>query len=126
MAENTQIESLEYGNVNISSDVIEIITSISASEIEGISGLSSGFAEDIAGIFTKKTHQKGVKVEIIDELVVVDLNVIVDYGIKIPDVSWKVQENVKNAIESMTGLNVKEVNIHVSGININKTAEIDE
>jgi len=48
------------------------------------------------------------------------LNIIVDYGIKIPDISWKIQENVKNAIESMTGLKVSEVNVHVHGININK------
>lgn len=120
MAENTQIDTLEYGNVNISDDVIGIISSIAAAEIEGISGLSGTLTEDIVEIFGKKNFSKGVKVEIIEEKVVVDLNIIVDYGVKIPDVSWQVQENVKTAIESMTGLSVSAVNVHVSGINIKK------
>lgn len=120
MAENTQIDTLEYGNVNISDDVIGIISSIAAAEIEGISGLSGTLTEDIVEIFGKKNFSKGVKVEIIEDKVVVDLNIIVDYGVKIPDVSWQVQENVKTAIESMTGLSVSAVNVHVSGINIKK------
>lgn len=120
MAENTQIDTLEYGNVNISDDVIGIISSIAAAEIEGISGLSGTLTEDIVEIFGKKNFSKGVKVEIVEEKVVVDLNIIVDYGVKIPDVSWQVQENVKTAIESMTGLSVSAVNVHVSGINIKK------
>ncbi len=66
-----------------------------------------------------RTLKKGVKVDIEDDIVVVDLNIIVDFGIKIPDVAWQVQENVKNAIETMTGLACKEVNIHVQGINMN-------
>ena len=119
MAEKTQLDALEYGNVNISDDVIGIITSIAAAEIEGVNGLSGGFAEDIAEMFGVKNLKKGVKVDIEDDIVVVDLNIIVDFGIKIPDVAWQVQENVKNAIETMTGLACKEVNIHVQGINMN-------
>ncbi|WP_430886431.1 Asp23/Gls24 family envelope stress response protein [Fusibacter sp. JL216-2] len=118
MAEKTQLDALEYGNVNISDDVIGIITSIAAAEIEGVNGLSGGFAEDIAEMFGVKNLKKGVKVDIEDDIVVVDLNIIVDFGIKIPDVAWQVQENVKNAIETMTGLACKEVNIHVQGINM--------
>ncbi|GKT37932.1 Alkaline shock protein Asp23 like protein, partial [Aduncisulcus paluster] len=102
MAEKTQLDALEYGNVNISDDVIGIITSIAAAEIEGVNGLYGGFAEDIAEMFGVKNLKKGVKVDIVDDVVVVDLNIIVDFGIKIPDVAWKVQENVKNAIETMT------------------------
>lgn len=124
MAEKTQLDALEYGNVNISDDVIGIITSIAAAEIEGVNGLYGGFAEDIAEMFGVKNLKKGVKVEIVDEVVVVDLNIIVDFGIKIPDVAWQVQENVKNAIETMTGLTCKEVNIHVQGINMNSNDEM--
>lgn len=119
MAEKTQLDALEYGNVNISDDVIGIITSIAAAEIEGVNGLSGGFAEDIAEMFGVKNLKKGVKVDVEDDIVVVDLNIIVDFGIKIPDVAWQVQESVKNAIETMTGLACKEVNIHVQGINMN-------
>ncbi len=124
MAEKTQINALEYGNVNISDDVIGIITSIAAGEIEGVNGLSGGFAEDLAEMFGVKNLKKGVKVDIQDDIVVVDLNIIVDFGIKIPDVAWQVQENVKTAVETMTGLTVKEVNIHVQGINMDSGEEI--
>lgn len=124
MSEKTQINALEYGNVNISDDVIGIITSIAAAEIEGVNGLSGGFAKDIAEMFGVKNLKKGVKVEIEDNVVVVDLNIIVDFGIKIPDVAWQVQENVKTAVETMTGLSVKEVNIHVQGINMESSEEV--
>lgn len=120
MAENTQIDTLEYGNVNISDDVIGIISSIAAAEIEGVNGLSGKLTEDLVEMFGKKNFSKGVKVEIVENKVVIDLNLIVDYGVKIPDVSWQVQENVKTAIESMTGLSVSAVNVHVNGINIHK------
>lgn len=127
MAEKTYVDSLESGNVNISDDVIGIITSIAASEIEGVSGLHGSFSEDIVGIFGKKNQAKGVKVLIEEERVILDLSVIVDFGVKIPDIAWKIQENVKTAVESMTGLTVKEVNIHVHGINIKKDEKtIDE
>ncbi|BEP28993.1 Asp23/Gls24 family envelope stress response protein [Helicovermis profundi] len=120
MAENTNIDSLEYGNVNISDDVIGIITSIAASEIKGVSGLYGGFTDNLGEKLGIKNLKKGIKIDIQDEKVNVLLNIVVDYGIKIPDISWKIQENVKNAIESMTGLLVNEVNIHVHGINISK------
>ncbi len=124
MTEKTQLDTLEYGNVNISDDVIGIITSIAAAEIEGVNGLTGGFAEDLAEMFGVKNLKKGVKVDIEDDIVVVDLNIVVDFGIKIPDVAWKVQENVKTAVETMTGLSVKAVNIHVQGINMETEEEV--
>lgn len=124
MSEKTYVDSLESGNVNISDDVIGIITSIAASEIDGVSGLHGSFSEDIAGIFGKKNQTKGVKVQIEEDIVVLDLNVVVDFGVKIPDIAWKIQENVKSAVESMTGLSVKEVNIHVHGIHIKKEEKV--
>lgn len=123
MSENTQLDELEYGNVNISDDVIGIISSIAAAEITGISGLSGKITEDLVEMLGKKNFSKGVKVEIKEDKVEIDLNLIVDYGVKIPDVSWKVQENVKTAVESMTGLKVLAVNVHVNGINLKKKEE---
>lgn len=117
MAENGHIEELEYGNVNISDDVIGIITNIAATEVEGIHGLSGTFAGDLVEMFGKKNFTKGVKVSVEEKEVTVDLNVIVDYGVKIPEVAWEVQENVKKAIENMTGLVAKEINVHINGIN---------
>lgn len=123
MTENTQLDELEYGNVNISDDVIGIISSIAAAEITGISGLSGKITEDLVEMLGKKNFTKGVKVEVKEDRVEIDLNLIVDYGVKIPDVSWRVQENVKTAVESMTGLKVLAVNVHVNGINLKKKEE---
>lgn len=124
MAENTQLDALEYGNVNISDDVIGVITSLAASEIKGVNELSGTLSEEIVGMFGRKNLQKGVKVELVDEQVLIDLNVIVDFGTKIPEVSWKIQESVKSAVENMTGLKVREVNIHVQGINTSKNKDV--
>lgn len=121
--QNHTVKAKDYGHVNISDEVIGIITSIAASEIEGVEGLSGGFTDNVAEIFGKKNLQKGVQVVLENETVAVDLNIIVDYGIKIPEIAWQVQEGVKRAIETMTGLKVREVNIHVQGINVAKKGE---
>jgi len=63
---------------------------------------------------------KGVKVEVGEKEAAIDLYIIVEYGCRIPDVSWDIQEKVKNAVETMTGLDVIEINIHVQGVNIEK------
>lgn len=130
VAEKMELNALEHGSVNISDDVIGIITSIAASEIEGVKGLTGGFAKDFVEMFGVKNLKKGVKVDIKDDVVTVDLNIVVDYGTQIPDVAFTVQENVKNAIETMTGLMVKTVNIHVQGIDMNsnkkKAQELEE
>lgn len=118
MTENMHLDEQEHGEVKISDDVVGTIASIAAAEIAGVNGLNGGIAGDLAGIFGKKNLTKGVKVTIEDHTVQIDLNIIVDYGIKIPDVSWQIQENVKSAVETMTGLTVKEVNVHVTGVNL--------
>ncbi len=123
MDENSKIDSinnnLEYGQVKISEEVVGVIAGLAASEVDGITNMAAGgLAGNLSEILGRKNLSKGVKVEVGEEEVAVDLYVIVDYGIKIPDVSWKVQENVKKAIETMTGLKVIEVNIHVQGVNI--------
>ena len=117
MAENVTIDAYKHGKVNIADDVIGVIGSIAAAEIEGIKALSGTFSEEMLEIVGKKNFNKGVKVEIVEETVVVDLCVIVDYGTKIHEVAVKVQENVKLAIESMTGFKVTAVNVLVEGIN---------
>lgn len=117
MAENMKIDSLNHGTVNIADDVLGVIASIAAAEIEGIKDLSGTLSEEVMSKIGKKTLHKGVQVEIIEGKVHVQLNIIVDYGTKIHEVSAQVQENVKIAIESMTGLEVEMVNVSVEGIN---------
>ncbi len=123
MSETTRLDEHEHGNVKISDDVIGTIASIATSEINGVDGLSGGIAGDIAGIFGKKNLSKGVKVLIEEGQVTVDLNVIVDFGVKIPEVSWQIQESVKNSVETMTGLEIREINVHVIGVNIDGDKE---
>ena len=117
------------GNVKISDEVIATIAQIAANEVDGIMGTGSSFAGEIKQILSKKAPAgKGVKVVTENGEVTVDINVVVEYGAKIPAVSWELQENVKKNVESMTGLSVRKVNIHVVGIEVKEeeTEEIKE
>lgn len=113
-------ELREYGEIKIADDVVGVIAGLAATEVEGVAGMSGGFTGDIAEILGRKNLSKGVKVAVENSTTKVDLHVIVEYGSKIPEVSWNIQESVKNAIETMTGLEVVEVNIHVQGVRIVK------
>ena len=103
----------EMGNVSISEDVIVTISNIAANEIEGVAGVYSGIADALLEIFRGKKFNKGVPVVLEEEKISVTIIIDVEYGRIIPEVAKKVQENVKNAIESMTEREVNEVNVHV-------------
>lgn len=108
-------------NLNISEDVIGIIAGIAAAEVDGVSGMTLGLVDGINQILgSNKKYSKGVKVELDGNNVVIDLYVIVKYGVKIPDVAFSIQNSVKTSVESMTGLNVGAVNINVQGITFEK------
>lgn len=117
MAENMTIDAYKHGKVNIVDDVIGVIGSIAAAEIEGIKALSGTFSEEMMEIVGKKNFNKGIRIEMEDNIVQIDLSVIVDYGTKIHEVARLVQDNVKLAIESMTGFEVSAVNVFVESIN---------
>jgi uncharacterized alkaline shock family protein YloU len=104
------------GAIRISNEVVAVIAGLAATEIEGLAGMSGGITGGITEMLGRKNLSRGVKVDVGEHETVVDLFVIVEYGSRIPDVALHVQENVKNAIESMTGLNVLEVNVHVQGV----------
>lgn len=109
-------EQSEVGAIRIADEVVGIIAGLAATEISGVAGMSGGLVGGIAEMLGKKNLSKGVKVEVGEKEAAVDLYLIVEYGIRIPDIALKVQENVKRAIESMTGLDVVEVNVHVQGV----------
>lgn len=113
----------EKGSIKISDDVISVIAGLAATEVEGVAGMSGGVVGDITEILGRKNLSKGVKVAVNDKNVTVDLYIIVDYGVRIPEVAWNIQENVKKAIENMTGLSVTDVNIHVQGVSFGLPAE---
>lgn len=111
------------GNVNISDEVVAVIASLAASGVDGVVGMVSGVAGGIAELIGKKNLSKGVKIVKTENRVALDLSVIVEYGAKIPDVAWEVQEKVKNEVEAMTGLEVTAVNISVEGVTVTSDNE---
>lgn len=108
----------DLGSIKITEEVVAIIAGVAASEVKGVTGMSSGIAGGIAEMLGRKNMSKGVKVEVGEKQAAIDLYIIVDYGIKIPDIAWDIQEKVKKQVEKMTGLSVIEVNIHIQGVNI--------
>lgn len=108
-------------NLTISEDVIGIIAGLAAAEVEGVSGMTLGFVDGINQILgSNKKYSKGVKIEMEGNEVVINLFVIVRYGVKIPDVAFSIQNSVKNSVEGMTGLKVRSVNINVQGVTFEK------
>lgn len=103
-------------SVRIADEVVGVIAGIAATEVDGVAGMAGGVVGGIAEMLGKKSFAKGVKVATGEKEAAVDLYLILDYGVRIPEVAAQVQENVKRAVESMTGLDVVEVNIHVQGI----------
>lgn len=118
---NPEIE--QNGNVNISDEVVSIIASLAASEVKGVAGMANSISGGFAELLGKKNLSKGVKVALTEGNVALDLSIIVEYGTKIPDVAWKVQEKVKSEVEAMTGLCVTAVNISVDGVNVPKSEQ---
>ena len=110
------IEKYETGSIRIANEVVRIIAGLAASEVKGVVGMSGGVVDGFAELVKKKNLAKGVKVEVGEKQAAVDLFVIIEYGSKIPDIAYMIQENVKRAIESMTGLEVIEVNVHIQGV----------
>ena len=118
MSENKQYisRSDELGNNHISEEVLAGIAAAAALEVEGVSGLAANLGSDIAELLGKKNLAKGVRVQMEDEKVTVDLSILMAYGHTIPEVGRAVQDGVKNAVESMTGLEIAAVNVNVGGI----------
>lgn len=118
-------ETIETGTVHITNDVVEIIAGIAATEVAGVAGMSGGIVGGITELLGKKNLSKGVKVEVAEGVAAVDLFLAVEFGSRIPDVAHQVQLRVKGAIENMTGLRVREVNIHVQGVTFPPDRESD-
>jgi uncharacterized alkaline shock family protein YloU len=112
------IDRNNIGTIRITEDVVSVIAGLAAVEIPGVASMSGGFAGGIAEALGMKNLSKGVKVDIGEKEVSIDLYIIVEYGVRIPEVAWNIQEKVKKTVENMTGLIVTEVNIHVQGINL--------
>ena len=124
--EGEVVNEAEVNGIKISDDVVAKIAGIAASEVKGVSSMNGGIAGGISEVFGKKNFAKGVKVQVGEKEVVIDLFVTVEYGCRIPDIAWEIQNKVKTAVESMTGLTVVEANIHVQGVNMPKDTKKDK
>lgn len=117
-AEKQTEDEETIGNIKISVEVVSTIAGIAASEIQGVSCMYTSFVDGVAQrLGAKRNNTKGVRVDMSSSSVNIDLYIVVDYGIKIPELAWEIQENVKNSVETMTGLKVSKINIHIEGIN---------
>ncbi|MCI5943133.1 MAG: Asp23/Gls24 family envelope stress response protein [Eubacterium sp.] len=112
----TGYEIEDIGQVQIADEVIAVIAGLAATEVEGVIKMSGNITNEIVSKLGMKNLSRGVKVEIIDNLVDVSLSLILRYGVSIPKTSKEVQEKVKSAIETMTGMTVSEVDIRIAGI----------
>ena len=123
VAQPEQKDEISLGNNNaikIADDVVAVIAGVAVSEVPGVANMAGGFAGGITEVLSgKKNMAKGIKVDVGEKDTKIDVNIIVEYGTRIPDVAYEIQTKVKKAVETMTGLKVVEVNVHVQGVNIN-------
>ena len=129
---NEQLENIEEisveGNdtIKIANDAVATYAGIAVSEVQGVYGMAGGFAGITEALSGRKNLAKGIKVEVTDKNARIDVNIIVEYGARIPDVAFEIQTRVKKSVESMTGLKVLEVNVHVQGVHATTLKEEPE
>ena len=124
--EVTISESTDNNEIKIADDVVAVIAGVAVSEVPGVAEMAGGFAGGITEVIKeKKNLAKGIKVEVLEKETKIDVNIIVEYGVRIPDVAFEIQNRVKKAVETMTGLKVLEVNVHVQGVST-QTEEISK
>ncbi len=113
----------KLGSVQIADDVVAIIAGLAATEVDGVSAMAGNITNELMSKVGVKSLTKGVRVEILNQNVRVELAVMMEYGYNIPATCGKVQEKVKSAIENMTGLTVTDVNIRIAGVDMKKGSQ---
>ncbi|MBR2846957.1 MAG: Asp23/Gls24 family envelope stress response protein [Clostridia bacterium] len=116
----------EMGNVKISEEVIGLLAEKAIKNIDGVVGLASNVVESLVAMVSRKNNVKGVSADIKNENVSITLHTVIRFGVRIPEVAWQIQENVKTVVESMTGLNVDKVNVCVDGVQFPEDEPVEE
>lgn len=111
-------EKDKIGEVQIADEVVAIIAGLAATEVEGVDSMAGNITNELVGKLGMKNLSRGVKVDVTEEHVSADLSLNIKYGYNIPEICKKVQERVKTAIETMTGLTVLDVNVKIAGVNL--------
>ena len=96
------VNETEVNGINIAEDVVVTIAGKATSEVKGVASMNGGIAGGLSEMFGKKSFSKGVKVQITEKDTIIDLYIVVDYGTRIPDIAWEIQNRVKTAVENMT------------------------
>ncbi|ANC77813.1 Asp23/Gls24 family envelope stress response protein [Fictibacillus phosphorivorans] len=118
--------SSELGKVEISPEVIEVIASIAASDVDGVASMRGSFASGVVERLGKKTHGKGVKVELSEAGISIDVYVSMKYGVAIPDVAQKIQDYIRQALLDMTALEATDINVFVVGVQFDSKEKQNE
>ncbi|MFA7637184.1 MAG: Asp23/Gls24 family envelope stress response protein [Monoglobales bacterium] len=113
---NNLNEKEATGEIKISEEVVEVLADKATRDIDGVADLKTGFLGNVADVFGKKSGAKGVDVDIKENSAVITVHVVIKFGCRIPEIAWRIQESVKNTVESMTSLEVTKVNICVDGV----------
>lgn len=113
-----KIKDASIGEVRVADEVVTIIAGLAATEVEGVSSMVGNIPNELVARTGIKNLSKGVKVDVMDGIVTVDLNLNIKYGFKIPEVSRNVQERVCTAIENMTGLEVGTINVRIAAVDM--------
>ncbi|WP_066647629.1 Asp23/Gls24 family envelope stress response protein [Christensenella timonensis] len=114
--DTTAIKKESNGTITFANEVIATIAGLAAVDIPGVAGMSGGFVDGITELVGRKNLSKGIKVEVGTEEVAVDIAIVVEYGMPVPEIAQNIQMSVMKAVETMTGLKVVEVNVNVQGI----------
>lgn len=120
MAENYITRAVDGGSINISDDVVATMVKTAVKEVENVAGLAGTAGPAVAELLSKKSTAKGIKVQFDEEAITIDVAILVKYGANVVNVAKSVQENVTNAVQSMTGLEQVTVNVHVSDVAFEK------
>jgi len=126
ISEEEIVENVEEheSTIKIADDVVAVLAGVAVSEVPGVAGMAGGFAGGISEVLSgKKNLAKGIKVEVGEKETKIDVNIIVEYGARIPDIAFEIQNRVKKSVEAMTGLKVLEVNVHVQGVKTDSDKE---
>ncbi|WP_033828451.1 Asp23/Gls24 family envelope stress response protein [Bacillus andreraoultii] len=126
MPENNVLEMTQdgLGKIEIAPEVIEVIAGIAASEIDGVATMRGSFATGVVERLGKKNHGKGIRVDLTNNEIKIDVYCVLNFGVSIPKVAQSIQDNIRQALFNMTGLETDEVNIHV--VNVNFDIQKDE
>jgi len=114
--DQVQVRQESYGTVAFASEVLATIAGLAAVDVPGVAGMSGGFVDGLVELLGKKNLSKGIRIELGTEEIAVDAAIIAEYGKPIPQVAGMIQKKVKQALEAMTGLRVREVNVRVQGL----------